>query len=154
MAFEPGPAMATRRSGCVTVALYEHRIMVAGGNSGSGYLNTTEVLDVRTMAFAPGPSMASARSWCAAAAVDAQHVLVIGGLDSLGTSLASTELLDVAMMEFAPGPNMRAARLACAAVRFDAADGQPRILVIGDGETEVLAAAADGPNPPAAQRRA
>jgi hypothetical protein len=150
MAFTPGPTMAARREGCAAVALDEHRIMVAGGSSGSNLaLTTTEILDVRTMTFAPGPSMGSARSFCAAVPVDARHVLVIGGRDSVPAASSTTELLDVATMEFVPGPTMQAARIGAAAARLDTAEG-PRILVVGghDGRTplsttEVLAAAAD-----------
>mmetsp|Transcript_6116 Transcript_6116/g.21617 ORF Transcript_6116/g.21617 Transcript_6116/m.21617 type:complete len:145 (+) Transcript_6116:1-435(+) len=139
--------MATSRDGCAAVALDEYRIMMVGGDSGSNYLMTTEVLDVRTMAFAPGPSMRSARWRCAALAVDAQHVLVLGGRDSENTPLATTELIDTVTMEFSPGPVMQARRAEFAAARLDTAQG-PRILVVGgrDGQTkwttEVLAAAA------------
>jgi hypothetical protein len=111
-------------------------------------LDTTEVLDVRTMAFAPGPSMGSARWLCAAVAVDELHVLVLGGRDSASTVFATTELLDVVALEFAPGPTMQARRVGLAAARLDTAEG-PRILVVGgyDGTrrlstTEVLATAA------------
>ncbi|KAJ1449119.1 hypothetical protein M885DRAFT_573273 [Pelagophyceae sp. CCMP2097] len=103
------------------------------GRSDLEHLDTTEVLDVRTMAFAPGPAMGSGRFECAAVAVDAQH------------------LLDLATMAFAPGPTMGTPRDGCAAARLVAG---PRILVV-DGEdpnlhgahgddtctTEVLAAA-------------
>jgi hypothetical protein len=130
--------MASPRYGCATVTLDEHRIiMVVGGSSDSGQtLNTTEVLDVRTMAFAPGPSMGSARWGCAAVQVDARHVLIIGGWDSSDAALATTELLDLTTMAFSPGPIMQAGRRSFAAARVDTAQG-PRILVLGGsaGET-------------------
>jgi hypothetical protein len=145
MAFAPGPTMAVPRYGCAAIALDEHRVLVAGGDSSSGCLATTEVLDVRTMAFAPGPSMGSARGFCAAVRVDAQHVLVIGGQDSATTPLATTELLDVAMMEFSPGLTMPSVRPGAAAVRLDAAEEAPRILVLGGGvsTTALLAVRAE-----------
>jgi hypothetical protein len=131
--------MVTARGGCAAVALDEHRILVAGGSSGSAAesepLDTTEVLDVRTMVFAPGPSMGSARSLCAAAAVDSRHVLVLGGEDSAGTALATTELLDVAALEFSPGPAMLARRAEFAAARLDTAAG-PRIIVVGGDDRQ------------------
>jgi hypothetical protein len=131
MAFALGPAMVTSRGGCAAVVLDEHRVMVAGGQSDSGRLNTTEILDVRTMAFAPGPRMGSARLGCAAVAVDAQHVLIIGGEDSSGT-LATTKALDVAALEFEDGPALLAGRWGVAATRLDATEGEPpRILVMG-----------------------
>jgi hypothetical protein len=102
-----------------------------------------EVLDVRTMSWAPGPSMRSARAYCAAVQVDAQHVLVIGGNGSATTVLATTEVLDVAMMEFAPGPTMPSARSGIAAARFDAAEGAPRILVVGGGVTTTAVLSVD-----------
>eukprot|EP00628_Pelagophyceae_sp_CCMP2097_P003799 CAMPEP_0184102324 /NCGR_PEP_ID=MMETSP0974-20121125/13286_1 /TAXON_ID=483370 /ORGANISM="non described non described, Strain CCMP2097" /LENGTH=41 /DNA_ID= /DNA_START= /DNA_END= /DNA_ORIENTATION= len=41
--------MAAPRFGCAAVALDEQRILVAGGTSGPGqFLDTTEVLDIRT----------------------------------------------------------------------------------------------------------
>jgi hypothetical protein len=114
--------------------------MVAGGESDSGCLDTTEILDVRTMAFAPGPSMASVRDGCAAVPVDARHVLIIGGQDSSETTLATTELLDVATMAFAPGPPMQTGRYMCAATLDTAEEESPRILVMGgeDGDRAVL----------------
>eukprot|EP00628_Pelagophyceae_sp_CCMP2097_P029835 CAMPEP_0184201904 /NCGR_PEP_ID=MMETSP0976-20121227/8280_1 /TAXON_ID=483370 /ORGANISM="non described non described, Strain CCMP2097" /LENGTH=219 /DNA_ID=CAMNT_0026506443 /DNA_START=20 /DNA_END=677 /DNA_ORIENTATION=- len=130
MAFAPGPTLAWPRSGCAVVALDEHRILVAGGHWGLGSLQTTEILDIRTMAFSPGPSMGSARSFFAAVPVDAQHILVIGGRDAVAT----TELLDVATMEFSPGPAMRIARYGIAAARLDATSKEPGFVVIG-GET-------------------
>ncbi|KAJ1449129.1 hypothetical protein M885DRAFT_573234 [Pelagophyceae sp. CCMP2097] len=109
MAFTPGSTMATRRWGLATVALDEHRIMVAGGYSDSGLVsNTTEVLDIRTMTFAPGPSMGLARLGCAAVPVDARHVPVVGGQSS-STAFATTELFDVATMAFESGPTMQTA---------------------------------------------
>jgi hypothetical protein len=109
--------------------------MVAGGDLGlgSGPSNTTEVLDVRTMGLA--------RRYCAAVQVDAKHIIVIGGQDSSSTPLATTELLDVATMAFEPGPTMQTARSNIAAIYLDAAEEEPRIIVLGGGEstTEVLA---------------
>jgi hypothetical protein len=137
MAFAPGPVMATPREGCAAVALDEHRIiLVAGGFSGSEYLNTTEILDFRTMAFAPGPRMGSERSGCAAVPVDAQHVLIVGGQNMPFLPLATTELLDLAALEFAPGPAMQTERYACAATRLDTAGEEPRILVYGGTSTD------------------
>jgi hypothetical protein len=138
--------MAARRGGCAAVALDEHRIMVAGGSSDrcSGQvLNTTEVLDIRTMAFAPGPSMGSERYGCAAVPIDAQHVLVISGYNSGYQVLNTTEIFDVLMMEFSPGPAMQDGRNSIAAARLETAQG-PRIIRIAGGTTfssttEVLA---------------
>jgi len=139
--------MISARSGCAAVSLDEHRIMVAGGKSGPGQsLQTTEILDVRTMAFAPGPSMTSVRWGFAAVPVDDRHVLFIGGQGSSG-AFTSTELLDVSAMDFEPGPAMGTLWDNCAAVRLDVA-GAPRILAIGGRQgtyvdraerTEVLA---------------
>jgi hypothetical protein len=75
--------------------------------------------------------------------VDARHVLVIGGRDSANTRLATTELLDVATMEFSPGPTMPNARSGVAAARLDAAEGAPRILVVGGGLSTTTMLAVD-----------
>ena len=134
MAFTEGLGMLSVRGACVAIAIDARRVLVVGGATPEGPLNTTEILDLETLTFTAGPNMQSARLSCAVVALDARRILVVGGFGR-GGYLATTEVLDLDTMAFTPGPTLLSARRAISAVRLDAG----RCLVVGgcDGEVGV-----------------
>jgi hypothetical protein len=100
---------------------------VFGSFTGESALDSTEVLDTRTMAFAAGPDMLAGRAGYAAVLLGADRVLVVGGADEDGDVLNTTEIFHLATLTFTPGPDMHSARCGCSAVALDAR----RILVVG-----------------------
>ena len=79
------------------------KILIAGGNSGSGALASTDLYDPVTNSFAPSANMNAGR-FMATATVDSNtgKILIAGGIGSSGLSLASTEFYDPATDAFAP----------------------------------------------------
>ncbi|KAJ1448670.1 hypothetical protein M885DRAFT_623227 [Pelagophyceae sp. CCMP2097] len=142
MKFFAGPAMTERREGHCAIRIDErrpapleargaHRILVAGGFDWDlRELDSTEILDLRTMKFSPGPKMQSRRNECGGVVVDDNHVLIVGGNDSTMLPTATSELLNLRSMEFQVGPAMQTPRCGCSVVRLDST-AERRIFVIG-----------------------
>ncbi|KAJ1459197.1 hypothetical protein M885DRAFT_560954 [Pelagophyceae sp. CCMP2097] len=163
-AFRPGPAMGAERDYGADVAA-GGRVVVFGGHADGSVLDSTEVLDTRTMAFTAGPDMLTARYGHAVVQIDGNRVLLVGGVDDDdavintneifhletltilvvgghdGTSgLSTTEIFNLDTMAITPGPDMVAPRHGCAAVALD----EHRIMLTGGSSganlqtTEVL----------------
>lgn len=102
------------------------RHLVLGGDDGSCFHDSVEMLQADSMTFVSGPSMCAKRSSCAAAAAEDGKVYVFGGCVG-AKCLETTEVLDPKAMAFAPGPAMAVKRAACVAARID----KHRIMVLG-----------------------
>lgn len=147
MTFRPGPMMYSQRRECAVIGLDESHILVVGGYDGSHFLNTTEIIDVRTLRVAMGPRLITRRAAPGVARLsECGYILVCGGKNAFGC-LDSTEVLDIkaTTLEFKPGPSLNIKRAGPATVPID----ESRIIVIGGHDsarthntTEIVFAAA------------
>lgn len=128
MSVAPGPRLRVRRREPATIRLDGGRFMVIGGHDGSEYLNSTEVLSLKTNEFVPGPYLNEKRGAASVALLGTTHVIVVGGRNSSG-SLASTEILDLShpALSFRRGPSMKMRRAGLAVAALD----RTRLIVIG-----------------------
>jgi UDP-N-acetylglucosamine:LPS N-acetylglucosamine transferase len=111
MAFAPGPPMSSARWFCAAVPVdARHVLVIAGQESATTELATTELLDVATMEFSPGPTMLNARGGVAAVRLDAAgeepRILVLGGSDGQ-TPFSTTEVLEISAEERRAAPRRR-----------------------------------------------
>ena len=86
--------LSTPRYGCAAAVVHDRFIVVVGGQIGSSFLSSTEIIDtvVKTLyTVIAGPSMKVARQFCAMAVVD-RRIFVVGG--SNGSPLNSVEYLE------------------------------------------------------------
>jgi galactose oxidase-like protein len=81
----PGPALAQPRTGAVSVALDDGRVLVIGGRTGDGPVNTVEVLNADGSMSLAAPMLARRAGHAAAKLADGR-VLVAGG-----TTVVTTE---------------------------------------------------------------
>ena len=88
-------AMTDARSGAASALLQDGRILITGGDNGSGPLASTEVLDT-TGAFVAAPPMNNPRSKHIAVVLQDGRVLVAGGLTTGGSATNSAEIFDPA----------------------------------------------------------
>jgi Kelch motif len=109
-AFVPVAPMHTPRSGATATLLFDGKILVTGGDTGSGPTDTAEVFDPATNAFTPtaGP-MAVARQGHLARLLASGEVVIMGGRGAAG-ALASAELWSPATGTFSSLGNLTAAR--------------------------------------------
>eukprot|EP00418_Pyrodinium_bahamense_P099033 CAMPEP_0179046396 /NCGR_PEP_ID=MMETSP0796-20121207/18666_1 /TAXON_ID=73915 /ORGANISM="Pyrodinium bahamense, Strain pbaha01" /LENGTH=620 /DNA_ID=CAMNT_0020742821 /DNA_START=149 /DNA_END=2011 /DNA_ORIENTATION=- len=156
---EPRP-LVSKHDGVQTVRARQgdKRLLVLGGDDGSSFHDSAEILEAATMTFIPGPQMCSKRSACAVATIRDGRLLVAGGCVG-AKCLDTTEIFNLEIMAFEPGPNMGVRRAACAAAQLD----DRRLLVLGGRDrsarletTEILdvGAMAFSPGPRMAVRRA
>jgi prepilin-type processing-associated H-X9-DG protein len=82
--------LAAARAAACSVLLPDGRVLVAGGNSQGGAVNTVDIMGT-SGAFTPGPPMLQGRSNAACALLQDGTVLVAGGTDGK-TALASAEI--------------------------------------------------------------
>ncbi|HZJ47317.1 MAG TPA: kelch repeat-containing protein [Pyrinomonadaceae bacterium] len=137
----PLPAMATERRGHTATRLADGRVLIAGGESGSGALNETEIYDPTSATFSVSGNMSTARVDHSATLLADGRVLIAGGRNGAG-SIPTTEMFDPSTGTFSSGPVMSVARAGHSATLF--ADG--RILIVGGdatGSAEVFDAAAN-----------
>ncbi|HEV2492766.1 MAG TPA: kelch repeat-containing protein [Terriglobia bacterium] len=101
--------MSSARAGASTVLLQDGRLLIAGGDAGSGALNSAEILD-SSGAFSLAPPMNFARSKHTATVLSDGRVLVAGGVDTSGNATATAELYDPTANTWTPttGPLMTA----------------------------------------------
>src|SRR5690242_7833707 len=105
-AWLPAGDLTAARSRAASVLLQDGRLLITGGNSASGELATTEVLDPAN-GFTAGPPMNLARSNHVAVLLQDGRVLVAGGTDASGRASQSAELFDPALNTWsASGPLM------------------------------------------------
>lgn len=120
--FQAGPCLSAPRWGCAAVALDGPRVLVVGGFNGECYLDSTEIIDLKSWTCEPGPKMLTARAGCSAVRVDDNQILVVGGY-----SQDTCEILETEKMSFRPGPQLRRARSCAAAIMLD----EYRLMVAG-----------------------
>ena len=82
--------MTDRRMLHTTTLLRDGRVLVVGGTSHTGNLDTTEMYDPATGVWSPAGMMSKARAQHTATLLADGRVLVVGGNDT------STEIYDVA----------------------------------------------------------
>src|SRR5690348_221284 len=105
-AWLPAGDLTAARSRAASVLLQDGRLLITGGNSASGELATTELLDPAN-GFTAGPPMNLARSNHVAVLLQDGRVLVAGGTDASGLASQSAELFDPAANSWsAAGPLM------------------------------------------------
>ena len=103
--FAPTTAgLGTARYGHAAIRLTNGKVLVTGGTSGSGALNSAELYDPASQSFGPasaGPTN-SARQLHTATLLNNGQVLIVGGLDASGAALNSAELYDPIAQDFNP----------------------------------------------------
>src|SRR5215213_5305347 len=132
--------MLVERRGHTATRLADGRVLIAGGENGSGTLNDTEIYNPTSGTFSAAANMATARADHSATLLADGRVLIAGGHNG-GASVASTEIFDPATGAFANGPTMSVARAGHSATLF--ANG--RVLVAGGdsaGTAEIFDATA------------
>ena len=138
--FEEAPAesatMLVERRGHTATRLADARVLIAGGENGSGALNQTEIYDPASATFSAAANMGTERADHSATLLADGRVLVAGGRNGAG-SVATTEIFDPNTGTFTSGPTMSVARAGHSATLF--ANG--RVFIAGGeaaGNAEIL----------------
>jgi Galactose oxidase, central domain len=108
--FAPTGSMGTARQEHTATRLTSGKILIAGGDSSSGFLATAEIYDPATGTFAPTGSMNVQRGRHTATLLPSGKVLIAGGGNQSTVSLASAELYDPNSGTFATTGDMMAGR--------------------------------------------
>ena len=119
-------SMTAERHGHTATRLADGRILIAGGENGSGTLNQAELYDPAADNFSAAANMTAARSGHSATRLADGRVLIAGGNNG-GIATASTEIFDPATGVFTSGPAMSVARAGQSATLLN--DG--RVLLAG-----------------------
>ncbi|MCA8922947.1 MAG: immune inhibitor A [Planctomycetes bacterium] len=115
-AFTPGPSMGVERSGHVAIAftnLGKEYVLIAGGSSTTGSLNSAEVYDVQAGIFVPvAAPMIQDRVGAEAVRLPTGEIVIQGGITNLvpgqqfSTTPAGVESFDPASLTFAAMPTL------------------------------------------------
>jgi hypothetical protein len=130
-----GP-MVSRRSNHTATLLGTGKVLVTGGEDGSGVLSSAELYDPVTNTWSSAGAMASARSNHTATLLSTGKVLVTGGYSG-SAYLNSAELYDPGSNSWTPAGTMNSSR------RFHAATllGTGNVLITGGYSGSALASA-------------
>ncbi|HET8966247.1 MAG TPA: hypothetical protein VFN20_08530, partial [Candidatus Acidoferrum sp.] len=93
--WQPMGSMMSARSGATAVLLQDHRVLIAGGDGGSGAVNSAEVFN-GDGSFSAVSAMGTARAKHVAVALADGRVLVAGGDATGGGATNSAEIYDPA----------------------------------------------------------
>ncbi len=105
-----GSGMRMARSAHTATLLANGKVLVAGGNSGTGTLASAELYDPSTGAWSVTGGLNTDRSGQTATILSNGRILVTGGFHAPGTILASAELYDPATGAWSVTANMLSAR--------------------------------------------
>ena len=89
----PVAPMSSARAGASAVLLEDGRILISGGDAGSGALTTADLFNTDGT-ISPAPPMHLARSYHSSVLLQDGHVLVVGGMTSGGGATNSAEIYD------------------------------------------------------------
>ncbi len=129
-------SLVVERRGHTATRLPDGSVLVVGGESANGVVNSSEIFDPATRTFTLGAGAGVARTEHAALRLNDGRVLITGGRNQDGR-LASTEVYDPSSGSFGEGPSMAHARAGHTATLL--ADG--RVLVAGgddEGSAEIF----------------
>lgn len=104
-----GPPMTTARYSASATLLPSGKVLVAGGQATSGYVNAAELYDPATNAWSATGALVTARGRAATALLRTGKVLVAGGYGNTG-AIATAELYDPATGVWSAAGTMSTAR--------------------------------------------
>ena len=86
-----GTDLSTQRGAHTANLLTTGKLLVAGGVSGSSYLNGTELYDLTLNTWSNGPAMTTSRAFHTSTVLESGDVVVVGGETNGGAPTASTQ---------------------------------------------------------------
>jgi hypothetical protein len=137
--FAPTGDLSVWRDDHSAIALPDGRVMLIGGWSTAGLLDSTDVFDPARGTFAPGPTMHSPRAGDTPVPLLDDRILIAGGFLGNRPTTAMAEIYDPSAGTMSPTGSMVEPRGAYAAARL--ADG--RVLFAGGLDNGVVVATAE-----------